>query len=131
MNETRIGYLDAARAVIAVDGWLGLFGRGLVTKWIANGLQGIMFSVLWQFFMDLQVFSSTHARILFLTFCIDGAIRRILIRSDIVYLDTIWIKLSWLPLINLTMVSLVCIEIVIFRQKMSQKIPRFHLLYRG
>lgn len=63
----------------------------------------------------------------FLTFCIDGAIRRILIRSDIVYLDTIWIKLSWLPLINLTMVSLVCIEIVIFGQKMlkNSKISPF------
>ena len=53
VNETRIGYTAAARAVIAVDGLKGLFGRGLKTRIIANGLQGIMFSVLWRFFMDL------------------------------------------------------------------------------
>lgn len=55
VNETRIGYLAAARAVIAVDGVKGLFGRGLKTRILANGLQGLMFTVLWQFFMDLYV----------------------------------------------------------------------------
>jgi len=53
VNETRIGYLAAARSVIAVDGLRGLFGRGLKTRILANGLQGLMFSVLWRFFMDL------------------------------------------------------------------------------
>jgi len=53
VNETRIGYTAAARAVIAVDGLKGLFGRGLKTRILANGLQGLMFSVLWKFFMDL------------------------------------------------------------------------------
>jgi len=53
VNETRIGYTAAARAVIAVDGLKGLFGRGLKTRILANGLQGVMFSVLWRFFMDL------------------------------------------------------------------------------
>lgn len=53
VNETRISYLDAARSVIATDGMLGLFGRGLKTRYIANGLQGLMFSLLWKFFMDL------------------------------------------------------------------------------
>jgi hypothetical protein len=53
VNETRIGYTAAARAVIAVDGLKGLFGRGLKTRILANGLQGLMFSVLWRFFMDL------------------------------------------------------------------------------
>ncbi|KAJ7688996.1 mitochondrial carrier [Mycena rosella] len=53
VNETRIGYFDAARAVIATDGVIGLFGRGLKTRILANGLQGIMFSVLWRFFEDL------------------------------------------------------------------------------
>jgi hypothetical protein len=55
VNETRIGYVDAARAVTATDGWLGLFGRGLITRYIANGLQGIMFSILWKLFLDLWV----------------------------------------------------------------------------
>ncbi|KAJ6632464.1 mitochondrial carrier [Mycena sp. CBHHK59/15] len=53
VNETRIGYFDAARAVIATDGLIGLFGRGLKTRILANGLQGLMFTVLWRFFEDL------------------------------------------------------------------------------
>ena len=53
VNEIRIGYWAAAQAVIAVDGLKGLFGRGLKTRILANGLQGLMFSVLWKFFMDL------------------------------------------------------------------------------
>ncbi|KAH7886581.1 mitochondrial carrier domain-containing protein [Phlebopus sp. FC_14] len=53
VNATRIGYMDAARAVIAADGLKGLFGRGLKTRILANGLQGLMFSVLWKLFLDL------------------------------------------------------------------------------
>ncbi|KAH7879356.1 mitochondrial carrier [Lentinula edodes] len=53
VNETRIGYLNAAKAVIHQDGFIGLFGRGLKTRIIANGLQGLMFSVLWKLFLDL------------------------------------------------------------------------------
>ena len=53
VNETRIGYCDAARAVVAADGVLGLFGRGLKTRIWANGIQGIMFSVLWKLLWDL------------------------------------------------------------------------------
>ncbi|KAI6030230.1 mitochondrial carrier domain-containing protein [Pisolithus marmoratus] len=45
VNATRISYSDAARA--------GLLGRGLKTRILANGLQGLMFSVLWKLFMDL------------------------------------------------------------------------------
>ena len=53
VNETRIGYSDAARAVLATDGIRGLFGRGLKTRIIANGAQGLMFSVLWKLFMNM------------------------------------------------------------------------------
>ncbi|KAF9074259.1 mitochondrial carrier [Rhodocollybia butyracea] len=53
VNETRIGYLNAAKAVIRQDGIRGLFGRGLKTRILANGLQGLMFSVLWKLFLDL------------------------------------------------------------------------------
>lgn len=53
VNEVRIGYWAAAKAVIAADGVKGLFGRGLKTRILANGLQGLMFSVLWKLFMDL------------------------------------------------------------------------------
>ncbi|PIL34468.1 transporter [Ganoderma sinense ZZ0214-1] len=53
VHETRIGYVAAAEAVIAQDGLRGLLGRGLKTRILANGLQGLMFSVLWKLFQDL------------------------------------------------------------------------------
>ena len=53
VHERNVGYLTAAKAVVAADGFLGLFGRGLKTRIIANGCQGVMFSVLWKLFMDL------------------------------------------------------------------------------
>jgi Mitochondrial carrier protein len=53
VNETRIGYFDAARSVVATDGIRGLLGRGLKTRIIANGAQGLMFSVLWKLFMNM------------------------------------------------------------------------------
>ena len=52
VNSTRISYFDAAKAVIAVDGWRGLLGRGLKTRILANGLQGLMFVVLWRLFLE-------------------------------------------------------------------------------
>jgi hypothetical protein len=33
-----------------MPGYAGLFGRGLQTRILANGMQGIMFSVLWKYF---------------------------------------------------------------------------------
>ena len=53
VHETRIGYMAAAEAVIAQDGLRGLLGRGLKTRILANGLQGLMFSVLWKLFLDM------------------------------------------------------------------------------
>ena len=53
MHATRVGYVAAAEAVVAQDGLRGLLGRGLKTRILANGLQGLMFSVLWRLFMDL------------------------------------------------------------------------------
>jgi len=48
-----VSYPEAARAVIKKDGYIGLFGRGLKTRILANGLQGLMFSVLWKSFEEL------------------------------------------------------------------------------
>lgn len=53
LSETHIGYVEAARTVIAADGLRGLFGRGLKTRLMVNGVQGPMFVVLWKTFMDL------------------------------------------------------------------------------
>jgi hypothetical protein len=44
---------DAARSVVATDGIRGLLGRGLKTRVVINGAQGLMFSVLWKLFMDV------------------------------------------------------------------------------
>ena len=53
VHETPIGYIAAAEAVVAQDGLRGLLGRGLKTRILANGLQGLMFSVLWKMFLDM------------------------------------------------------------------------------
>jgi hypothetical protein len=53
VNDSRISYTEAAKQVIRQDGKLGLFGRGLKTRIIANGLQGIMFSILWKLFLKI------------------------------------------------------------------------------
>jgi len=52
-HEQRISYMDAVRQVVAKDGVIGLFGRGLSTRIVANGLQGLLFSVLWRLIDDI------------------------------------------------------------------------------
>lgn len=47
-NTEKISYSEALGRVIKEDGLGGLFGRGLKTKIMANGMQGLMFSVLWK-----------------------------------------------------------------------------------
>lgn len=51
-NTEAISYATAVHRIIAEDGLAGLFGRGLSTKIVANGLQGLMFSVLWKLIDD-------------------------------------------------------------------------------
>ncbi len=41
-------YAETIRVVIAVDGWRGLFGRGLKTRILGNALQSILFTVIWR-----------------------------------------------------------------------------------
>jgi hypothetical protein len=53
VNETKVSYVQAAKNIIAKDGVIGLFGRGLKTRILTNGLQGLLFSVLWRYFQDL------------------------------------------------------------------------------
>ena len=51
-STTPISYGQAVKMVIEKDGVSGLFFRGLVTKIISNGCQGILFSVLWRLGQD-------------------------------------------------------------------------------
>ncbi|RFU28162.1 hypothetical protein B7463_g8171, partial [Scytalidium lignicola] len=53
VNEVKVSYTEAARLVIVQDGLTGLFGRGLKTRILCNGLQGLLFSILWKLFLDL------------------------------------------------------------------------------
>jgi len=46
----KISYIDATKNIVQTDGLSGLFGRGLQTRILANGLQGIVFSISWKFF---------------------------------------------------------------------------------
>ena len=48
-----VTYVEAASTIISKEGLLGLFGRGLTTRWMANGLNGMLFSVAWKFFQDM------------------------------------------------------------------------------
>jgi hypothetical protein len=41
-------YPQTARLIIKEDGLIGLFGRGLKTRILANGVQGMLFAVLWK-----------------------------------------------------------------------------------
>lgn len=60
-NTEYVSYPEAVRRVVKEDGWGGLFGRGLKTKILANGLQGIMFSVLWKY-IDEKFFKNKDGK---------------------------------------------------------------------
>lgn len=47
-----IGYMEAAKGIIAKEGYVGLFGRGLSTRIATNGLQGALFNVGWKTISD-------------------------------------------------------------------------------
>jgi len=50
--EVQVSYMEAANSIIAKDGLSGLFLRGLGTRVLANGVQGMAFSVLWKYFQE-------------------------------------------------------------------------------
>ena len=45
---TSIGYTDAVTHIVDKDGWKGVFTRGLGTRIMANGLQGMMFTIIFK-----------------------------------------------------------------------------------
>ena len=49
-SEEAITYPQVVRNVIKESGLRGLFFRGLETKILSNGMQGILFSILWKHF---------------------------------------------------------------------------------
>ncbi|GJN88651.1 hypothetical protein Rhopal_001617-T1 [Rhodotorula paludigena] len=53
VSRKKVGYRQAASDILRTEGARGLFGRGLKTRYLANGLQGLLFSVLWKAFAEL------------------------------------------------------------------------------
>lgn len=49
-SAEKVSYPQAVKNIIESDGVLGLMGRGLKTRILTNGAQGLMFSVLWRYF---------------------------------------------------------------------------------
>merc|ERR1719436_1773071 len=43
-----VSYMDSARSIIAKEGYAGLFGRGLSTRILTNGVQGALFTIGWK-----------------------------------------------------------------------------------
>lgn len=43
-----VGYLESAKSIIAAEGYAGLFGRGLKTRILTNGMQGALFTIGWK-----------------------------------------------------------------------------------
>ena len=52
-HPDQLSYAQVIRMVLAESGVFGLFFRGLETKILANGLQGILFSILWKQFEEV------------------------------------------------------------------------------
>jgi hypothetical protein len=52
-NVNAISYPAAVREVLATDGVSGLMFRGLKTRLLTNGLQSMLFTVLWKAFEDI------------------------------------------------------------------------------
>jgi hypothetical protein len=53
-----LSYQKTIQMILSTDGWGGLFGRGLKTKILTNGIQGLMFSVFWK--MGQDYYASTE-----------------------------------------------------------------------
>lgn len=47
-----MNYKQTVQNIIAKDGVIGLFGRGLKIRIITNGISGLLFSVMWKLFND-------------------------------------------------------------------------------
>merc|ERR1719263_2617451 len=49
----QVTYAEAAKEIIAKEGYAGLFGRGLKTRILTNGVQGALFTIGWRAFSEM------------------------------------------------------------------------------
>lgn len=57
-----LSYLDSVRSVVKTDGLFGLATRGLQTRLLLNGLQGVFFTIVWKSLEQAYSHESKHAR---------------------------------------------------------------------
>lgn len=51
-STTRLGYMEAAQSIVTSEGITGLWGRGLKTRLLSNGLQSAIFTIIWRSIKD-------------------------------------------------------------------------------
>jgi len=51
-SQEKLTYKQVIDQIIAKDGVSGLFLRGLKTKLLTNGIQGVIFSVAWKYLQN-------------------------------------------------------------------------------
>jgi len=49
-----VGYLESAKLIIEKEGYAGLFGRGLGTRILTNGIQGALFTIGWKAIAEMM-----------------------------------------------------------------------------
>merc|ERR1711933_135066 len=49
-----IGYMESAKQIIDKEGYAGLFGRGLGTRILTNGIQGALFTIGWKAIAEMM-----------------------------------------------------------------------------
>jgi len=49
-----VGYMESAKQIIEKEGYAGLFGRGLGTRILTNGIQGALFTIGWKAIAEMM-----------------------------------------------------------------------------
>ena len=52
-SATQTTYSETIAKIVEKDGWHGLFFRGLGTKIISNGLQAMLFTIVWRYVQEM------------------------------------------------------------------------------
>jgi hypothetical protein len=53
-------YLEITRSILSESGIVGLFGRGLNARLIANGIQSMLFTIIWKILVNSKKPSETN-----------------------------------------------------------------------
>ena len=53
-HNTSLSYKDTVKLILKDDGIKGLFGRGLKTRILTNGIQGVIFTVTWKYIQEIM-----------------------------------------------------------------------------